>query len=48
VVPFRARGPIGSASLELDPSAIQDILPGALEQNINELINQGLRDLFRR
>ncbi|MFI4854735.1 MAG: hypothetical protein ACIAQF_07125 [Phycisphaerales bacterium JB065] len=47
-VPFRARGTIGDAKLELDPSAIQDILPGALEQNINELINQGLRDLFRR
>ncbi len=47
-VPMRARGPIGSASLQLDPSAIQDILPGALEQNINDLINQGLRDLFRR
>jgi hypothetical protein len=47
-VPMRARGPIGSAKLELDPSAIQDILPGAIEGQLNDLINQGLRDLFRR
>ncbi len=47
-VPFRARGEFGKAKLELDPSSIQDILPGAIEGQLNDLINQGLRDLFRR
>jgi len=47
-VPFRARGEFGSAKLELDPSAIQDLIPGAIEGQLNDLINQGLRDLFRR
>ncbi len=47
-VPFRARGEFGEAKLELDPAAIQDLVPGAIEQQLNDLINQGLRDLFRR
>lgn len=47
-VPFRARGEFGNAKLELDPSAIQDLIPGAIEGQLNDLINQGLRDLFRR
>ena len=47
VLPMRARGDIGRARLEIDPSALGDALPRALEDSLNELINRGLRDLFR-
>ncbi|MFU8830298.1 MAG: hypothetical protein ACNA8P_12815, partial [Phycisphaerales bacterium] len=47
VLPMRARGDIGRARLEIDPSALGDALPRALEESLNELINRGLRDLFR-
>jgi hypothetical protein len=47
-VPLRAKGELGKARLEIDPSAIQEIIPGALEQNLNDLLNRGLQELFRR
>ncbi len=47
-VPLRARGELGKAKLELDPNAIEEIIPGALEQNLNDLLNRGLQELFRR
>ena len=47
-VPLRAKGELGKANFEIDPSAIQEIIPGALEQNLNDLLNRGLQELFRR
>ena len=36
------------AIIDLELGAIEEILPGALEDNLNDLINLGLEELFRR